>query len=51
MNEFDVVRRSSLEQGDEEAIRALREWRFEPGRVAGVPVDVLLSVVMDFSIR
>jgi periplasmic protein TonB len=36
---------------DEEAIKAIRLWRFEPGRLAGVPVDVLVTVVMDFSIR
>jgi protein TonB len=36
---------------DEEAIKAIRQWRFEPGRLAGVPVDVLVTVVMDFSIR
>jgi TonB family protein len=36
---------------DEEAIRAVREWRFEPGRLAGAPVDVLVTVVMGFSIR
>ena len=36
---------------DEEAIVAVRQWCFEPGRLAGVPVDVLVSVAMDFSIR
>jgi TonB family protein len=36
---------------DEEAIKAIRAWRFEPGRLSGVPVDVLVTVVMDFSIR
>jgi periplasmic protein TonB len=36
---------------DEEAIVAVRQWRFEPGRLAGVPVDVLVTVAMDFSIR
>jgi TonB family protein len=36
---------------DEEAIKAVREWRFAPGRLSGQPVDVLAVVVMDFSIR
>jgi TonB family protein len=45
-----VVR--SLEAGlDLQAINAAREWRFEPGRLAGRPVDVQVVVVMDFSIR
>jgi TonB family protein len=43
----------SLDPGglDEEAINALRQWQFEPGRLAGAPVDVLVTVVMDFVIR
>jgi protein TonB len=43
----------SLDPGglDEEAINAVRQWQFEPGRLAGTPVDVLVTVVMDFSIR
>jgi TonB family protein len=45
-----VVR--SLEAGlDFQAINAAREWRFEPGRLAGMPVDVQVVVVMDFWIR
>jgi len=36
---------------DEEAIIAVRQWQFEPGRLAGTPVDVLVIVVMDFWIR
>lgn len=49
----DVRVARSLDPGglDEEAISAIRQWRFDPGRVAGVPVDVLVTVVMDFSIR
>ena len=43
----------SLDPGglDEEAVKTVRMWRFDPGRLAGVPVDVLVTVVMDFSIR
>ena len=46
-----VVR--SLDRGglDEEAVSAVAQWRFEPGRLAGVPVDVLVTVMLDFSIR
>jgi periplasmic protein TonB len=36
---------------DLQAIVAAREWRFEPGRLAGRPVDVQVLVAMDFSIR
>ena len=44
-----VVR--SLDPGlDEEAIKAVRQWRFVPGLRAGVPVDVLVSIVVDFQI-
>jgi protein TonB len=49
----DVRVTRSLDPGglDDEAIEAARQWRFEPGRLAGVPVDVLVSVAMDFTIR
>lgn len=36
---------------DKEAIKAVRQWRFNPGRIADTPVDVLVTVVMDFWIR
>jgi TonB family protein len=43
----------SLDRGglDEEAIAAVAQWRFEPGRLNGVPVNVLVMIVVDFSIR
>jgi TonB family protein len=46
-----VVR--SLDPGglDEQAIVAAAQWRFEPGRLAGRPVDVLVTVMIDFWIR
>lgn len=49
--EIRVLR--SLDAGglDAAAIEALRLWRFAPGRLAGSPVDVLVTVVMDFSIQ
>jgi TonB family protein len=50
-SQIRVVR--SLDPGglDEEAIAAVTEWRFEPGRVAGQPVDVLVVIILDFWIR
>src|SRR5262249_23129301 len=36
---------------DEEAVRATSQWRFEPGRLNGAPVDVLVSVAIDFHVR
>ncbi len=46
-----VVR--SLDPGglDEEAIKAVEQWRFEPGRRSGVPVDVLVTVLVGFNLR
>ena len=47
---FRVVR--SLDRGlDEEAVVAAAQWRFEPGRLEGAPVDVLVTIVLDFSLR
>ena len=44
---------TSLDRGglDEEAIAAVAQWRFEPGRLAGVPVDVRVLIMLDFTIR
>jgi TonB family protein len=36
---------------DDQAIKAVREWRFAPGRMSGTPVSVLVTVILDFSIR
>jgi TonB family protein len=42
----------SLNRGlDEEAMAAVAQWRFEPGRLAGAPVDVLVTIMLDFSVR
>ena len=49
-SQIHVVR--SLDRGlDEEAVSAVAQWRFEPGRLAGAPVDVLVTIMLDFSIR
>ena len=46
-----VVR--SLDAGglDLAAVNAAREWRFEPGRLSGTPVDVLVTLMLDFRIQ
>lgn len=43
----------SLDPGglDEEAIVAARQWRFTPGRVGDTPVDVLVTILLDFNVR
>ena len=49
----DVRVTRTLDPGglDDEAIKAARLWQFAPGRLSGQPVDVLVTLVMDFSIR
>ena len=46
-----VVRSLDPRGLDLQAIEAVRQWRFTPGRLAGAPVDVLVTIVLDFSIR
>lgn len=43
----------SLDPGglDDEAVAAVTQWRFEPGRLSGKPVDVLVTIMVDFWIR
>ena len=42
----------SLDPGlDEEAVAAAREWRFTPARMGNTPVDVLVTIVLDFNVR
>jgi periplasmic protein TonB len=42
----------SLDAGlDDEAIKAVREWRFAPGRMSGSPVNVLVTIILDFAIH
>jgi periplasmic protein TonB len=49
--DIHVVR--SLDSGglDEQAILAAQEWRFEPGRLGGTPVDVLVRLLLDFHLH
>jgi protein TonB len=50
---YDVRVARSLDAGslDEEAIRAAKQWRFNPGRLGDTPVDVLVMLVIDFHMR
>ena len=42
----------SLDAGlDEEAVAAVAQWGFDPGRLGATPVDVLVTIVLDFSLR
>jgi protein TonB len=36
---------------DEEAIKAVKQWRFRPGRRSGGPIAMLVSVEMMFELR
>jgi TonB family protein len=46
-----VTRSLDPEGLDEEAIQAVRQWRFAPGRLGNTPVDVLVTILLDFSVR
>jgi periplasmic protein TonB len=50
-SQIRVVR--SLDAGglDDEAVAAVAQWRFEPGLLGAVPVNVLVTIELDFSVR
>ena len=50
-SEIRIVK--SLDSGglDEEAVLAVSQWRFEPGRRMGVAVDVLVTIEVTFLVR
>jgi TonB family protein len=50
-SQIRVIR--SLDPGglDDEAVAAVTQWRFEPGRLSGAPVDVLVTIMVDFWLR
>jgi TonB family protein len=50
-SQIRVIRSLDPRGLDQEAINAAAQWRFEPGRLAGVAVDVLVVILLDFSIR
>jgi len=48
----DVKVKKSLDSElDEEAVKAMKKWEFEPGKKDGKPVDVLIDVEMTFTLR
>jgi protein TonB len=36
---------------DQRAVQAVRQWRFAPARMKGVPVDVVVEVAVEFKLR
>jgi TonB family protein len=36
---------------DQRAVAAVRQWRFDPARRQGVPVDVIVEVAVEFTLR
>lgn len=36
---------------DERAVQAVRQWRFAPSTLKGVPVDVIVEVGVEFKLR
>jgi TonB family protein len=36
---------------NEQAIQAVRQWRFAPARLKGAPVDVIVEVSVEFRLR
>lgn len=36
---------------DQRAIAAVRQWRFDPARLRGAPVDVIVEVAVEFTVR
>ena len=46
-----VIRSLDAHGLDREAVRAVEQWRFGPGRLNGTPVDVRVVVQLDFSIQ
>jgi TonB family protein len=46
-----VVRSLDPNGLDNEAVQAVRQWRFVPGQRGDTPVPVLVSIVIDFHIR
>jgi protein TonB len=50
-SDIRVVRSLDPRGLDAQAVAAVQQWRFNPGRLGGTPVDILVTVVLDFSIH
>jgi TonB family protein len=51
-NDIEVTTSLDTRYGlDEQAVAALKQWRFEPGRKDGKPVNVRVSIEMRFSLK
>ena len=50
-SQIRVVRSLDAAGLDHEAVTAVAQWRFEPGRLGATPVAVLVTIVVDFFIR
>ena len=50
-SQIRIVR--SLDAGglDDEAVAAVAQWQFEPGRLGATPVDVLVTIELYFLVR
>ena len=49
---YNVRVQRSLDAGlDGEAVRAAKQWRFNPGRLGNTPVDVVVMLVVEFHLR
>ena len=52
VGDIDIVRSLDAVFGlDREAVRAVRQWRFEPGTRNGMPVAVLVTIELSFTLR
>ena len=52
VGEVRVIRSLDRQFGlDDEAVKALKKWRFKPGKKDGVAVPVLVAVEMTFNLR
>jgi protein TonB len=52
VDEIKIVKSLDSMYGlDEEAMKALKQWKFEPGTLKGKPVAVRVRVEMDFNLR
>jgi TonB family protein len=51
-NDITIIRSLDDTYGlDDQAVRALKEWRFKPGRKAGEPVAVRVTIEMTFTLK